>query len=514
MGCGRRAFSLFFAAFLGDSAAGWLGRWGAMKVLFAVSEIYPVVKTGGLGDVAGALPVALGALGLDVRVMLPAYPALLDAAEGLGEPVSLGDPLGVGETRLILARLPQTGVAVWLVHCPALYDRKGGPYLGPDGRDWPDSHLRFALLARAAAMVCDVGSMLKWRPDVLHAHDWHAGLAPAYVNFRGGRRPGTVLTIHNLAFQGNFPPAVLGEVGLPPECFTIDGVEFHHQLSFLKAGVRYSDRVTTVSPTYAREILTPAFGCGFDGILRQRAADLRGILNGVDYGVWNPATDPLIAETYDARRLAGKEVNRRAVRERFGLAAEPEAPLFGLVSRFTDQKGIDLVLEAIPAMLGMGAQLAVVGSGDGDLEGRFRAAAAQHPGRLGLWLGYDEPLAHLLQAGCDLLMVPSRFEPCGLTQLCALRYGTPPVVRRTGGLADTVVDVGSGEGTGFVFEPASANGLMGAVSRAVVAYRKKTAWRAMQRRAMAQDFSWTRAAQAYVDLYGEVAKDGRVRRKA
>lgn len=487
-----------------------------MKVLFVVSEIYPIVKTGGLGDVAGALPVALGELGVDVRVMLPAYPAVLDAVEDLAEPVSLGDPLGVGETRLLLGRIPQTGVVVWLVHCPALYDRKGGPYQGADGRDWPDNHLRFALLARAAAMVCDAGSLLKWRPDILHAHDWHAGLAPAYVNLRGGRRPGTVLTIHNLAFQGNFPEPVRATVGLPAECFTIDGVEFHHQVSFLKAGIRYSDRVTTVSPTYAREILTPAMGCGFDGILRQRAGDLTGILNGVDYGVWNPATDSLIAGTYDAQRLAGKDVNRRAVQERFGLTeTSSPAPLIGVVSRFTDQKGIDLILQALPGLLGMGAQLVVVGAGDADLERKFQAAAAQHPGRVGVWLGYDEPLAHLLQAGCDILLVPSRFEPCGLTQLCALRYGTLPVVRRTGGLADTVVDVGrKGEGTGFVFDDATAASLSGALSRAVVAYRKRTAWRALQRRAMEQDFSWTRAAHDYVGLYGELTKSAPIRRKA
>lgn len=481
-----------------------------MKVLFAVSEIYPVIKTGGLGDVAGALPVALAARGVDVRVMLPGYPALIEAAEGLGDPVSLGDPLGVGETRLLLGRLPQTGVAVWLVHCPNLYGRQGGPYQGNDGQDWPDNHLRFALLARAAAMVGDAGTLLRWRPDVLHAHDWHAGLVPAYANFRGGHRPATVLTIHNLAFQGNFPATILAAVGLPPECFTMEGLEFHNQVSFLKAGIRYSDRVTTVSPTYAREILTPPFGCGFDGILRQRARHLRGILNGIDDAVWNPATDRLIAATYDGRRMAGKAANRRVVQERFGLVDGTDAPLVGVVSRLTDQKGVDLILEALPAMLDLGVRLAVVGAGDPGLERRFRAAAAQNPGRIGVWIGYDEPLAHLVQAGCDVLLVPSRFEPCGLTQLCALRYGTLPVVRRTGGLADTVVDINrAGEGTGFVFAEATGAGLAGAMARAVAAYRGRPGWRSLQRRAMKQDFSWNRAAREYEDLYDEMMLERR-----
>lgn len=480
-----------------------------MKVLFLVSEIYPVIKTGGLGDVAGALPVALGELGVDVRVMLPAYPAVLDAVEDLGEPVSLGDPLGAGETRLLLGRLPDSGITAWLVHCPALYDRPAGPYGDAIGRDWPDNHLRFALLARAAATVGEVGALLGWRPDVLHAHDWHSGLAPAYLHFRAGHRPATVMTIHNLAFQGNFPAAVLGQVGLPPECFSIEGVEFHNQVSFLKAGIRYSDRVTTVSPTYAREILTPALGCGFDGVLRQRGGEFRGILNGIDYRAWDPATDPLITRTYDAGHLARKDANKRALAERLGLADTPQGPLIGVVSRMTDQKGVDLILGALPSLLAMGARLALVGSGDPALEEAFKDAAAANPGRVGVRTGYDEPLAHQIQAGSDMLLVPSRFEPCGLTQLCALRYGTVPVVRRTGGLADTVIDASRGkEGSGFVFEAATPLALSGAVSRALAVYRKRPAWRALQRRAMEQDFSWSRAAREYLDLYRELAKRG------
>jgi len=476
-----------------------------MKVLFTVSEIYPVIKTGGLGDVAGALPVALAEQGVDTRVMLPAYPAVLDAVEGLGEPVSLGDPLGAGETRLLQGRLPG-GVDVWLVHCPALYDRPAGPYLDATGRDWSDNHLRFAILARAAATVAEFGSMLGWCPDVLHAHDWHTGLAPAYLHLRAGRRPATVMTIHNLAFQGNFPAAVLGQVGLPPECFFMDGVEFHNQVSFLKAGIRYADRVTTVSPTYAREILTPALGCGFDGILRQRGADVRGILNGIDYRTWNPANDPLIERTYDAGHLARKDANKKALADRLGLADAPDAPLIGVVSRLTDQKGVDLILGAVPNLLAMGAKLAVVGSGDAAFEEAFRDAATAYPGGSACGPAMTNP-GHLVQAGSDL---------CWFVAFRAMRaHATLPrsamdhqsVVRRTGGLADTVIDASRGkDGTGFLFEAATSLALSGAVSRALAVYRKRPAWRVLQRRAMEQDFSWTRAAREYLDLYGELTK--------
>ena len=477
------------------------------KVLFAVSEMFPIVKTGGLADVAGALPGALAELGVEVRTLLPAYPGVRDAVGGLGEWRSVGDPLGAGEARIALGRIVETDAPVWLLDSPNLFDRPGGPYLDPNGADWPDNHLRFAQLARVAALICDAGDLLGWRPDVLHAHDWQAGLAPAFLAFRGGRRPASVFSIHNPAFQGNFPAEVTAAVGLPPQAFAIDGVEFHGKVSFLKAGIRFADRITTVSPTYAREILTPQGGFGFDGMLRARAADLSGILNGIDTGIWDPSTDRRIPVPYDSRTLDAKAENAKALRTRFHLPETEGAPLIGVVSRFAEQKGIDLILAALPEILAAGAQLVVLGSGDAALEKAFVTAARDHPQAVGVEVKYDEGLAHLVQAGADMLLVPSRFEPCGLTQICALRYGTVPVVRRTGGLADTVVDADSpGGGTGFLFDDETAGELARAVERAVALFRTRAKWRAMQRRAMKQDFSWKRAAGEYAELYGSLTR--------
>jgi starch synthase len=473
-----------------------------MKILVVASEAYPLVKTGGLADVAGALPAALAALGQDVRLMLPGYPPVLDGAEGLGRWRSLGDPLGAGELRIALGRVPGGGLPLWVVDCPPRYRRDGGPYLDPEGRDWPDNHLRFALLARAAAMVCDAGALLGWRPDVLHAHDWQTGLAPAFLALRGGRRPRTVFTIHNIQFPGIFGGETLAQVGLPPESFTPDGVEYHGGLSFLKAGIRYGDRVNTVSPGYAREVLTPEGGAGFDGLLTARGDRFGGILNGIDAAVWNPAGDPLIAHPYSARHLASKRQNKAALQRETGLAPLPDAPLLGAISRLTVQKGLDLVLGALPQMLARGGQLVLLGAGESTLEVAFRLAAEAHPGRVSVRIGYDEALAHRIQAGCDLLLVPSRFEPCGLTQLYALRYGTLPVVRRTGGLADSVLDAReTGAGTGFVFDAATVADLTAALTRAFALYARRADWQAMQRRAMGRDSSWEGAARQYLALY-------------
>ena len=472
------------------------------KVLFAASEMFPIVKTGGLADVVGALPGALAELGIEARTVLPAYPGVRDAVGGLGRWRSVGDPIGAGEARIALGRVMETDAPVWLVDSPNLFDRAGGPYLNPEGVDWPDNHLRFAQLARVAALICDAGDLLGWRPDVLHAHDWQAGLVPAYLALRAGRRPASVFSIHNPAFQGNFPAGVMGAVGLPPQAFAIDGVEFHGKVSFLKAGVQFADRVTTVSPTYARELLTPQGGFGFDGILRARAADLSGILNGIDTGIWNPKADPRIPVPYDSKNLDAKVENTKILRERFELPERDDAPLIGVVSRFAEQKGIDLILEALAEILATGAQLVVLGSGDAALEKAFLTAARMHPDSVGVEVKYDEGLAHLIQAGTDMLLVPSRFEPCGLTQICALRYGTVPIVRRTGGLADTVMDADRPDGgTGFLFDDETAAELAHAVERAVALYRTPTEWRAMQRRGMALDFSWKRAAGEYADLY-------------
>jgi starch synthase len=477
-----------------------------MRILFVASEAYPLIKTGGLADVAGALPAALAALGMDVRILLPAYPAALDGAPAKGPSLSLGDLLGAGEVRLIPARMPDSGVALWLVDCPALFHRRGNPYVDIDGNDWPDNHLRFAVLARAAARIGEIGERLGWAPDVIHGNDWQCGLIPAYLAFSGGRRPATVMAIHNLQYRGLFDPKVGEAIGLPPQAYAMEGAEFYGQLSYLKAGLFYADRLTTVSPTYAREIQRPEFGWGLQGLLAKRAHDLVGILNGVDRRLWNPAADPHLARPYSAQSLRDKAVNKAALQAELGLAPWPEAPLFGIVSRFTEQKGLDLVLAALPALFEMGGQLAVLGSGERHLEDLFRQAAQAQPQRVALRLAYDEGLAHRIEAGADMLLVPSRFEPCGLTQMYALAYGTAPVVRRTGGLADTVQDAGEpGGGTGFMFDQPTPLDLIDAMGRGVGLYRQPQAWRAVQLRGMAQDFSWERAAVAHRDLYRDLA---------
>lgn len=476
-----------------------------MKVLFVASECVPLVKTGGLGDVVGALPRALAKRGVEVRVLLPAYPAVkawLDAAKPVGK--LRGRP-GAGG-RLLAGEAG--GLDVLALDAKRLFDRPGNPYLGADGRDWPDNHLRFGALCRAAAEIATAGAA-GWRPDVVHAHDWQAGLTPAYLKL--GRRPAppSLITVHNIAFQGLFPAATAAALSLPKREFHPGGFEFFGQVSFLKAGLSYAERITTVSPTYARELTRPEFGMGLEGVVAHRRADVRGILNGIDLELWDPASDRELVAGYSAARLAPKAKNRDALAERLGLAREPSAPLFCVISRLTRQKGLDLLLDALPRLLARNARLAVLGSGDKDLERRFAAAARDHPGRVGVVIGYDEPLSHLVQAGADAILIPSRFEPCGLTQLYGLRYGTLPVVARTGGLTDTVIDaneaaVRAGVATGFQFSPVEAAALADAIDRACDAFADRRLWRAMMRRAMKEPLGWDASAALYAGLYGEL----------
>jgi starch synthase len=464
-------------------------------ILFVASEVYPYVKTGGLADVCGVLPAALRALGFDVRVLVPGYPAMLVASEAR-----------YGELR---RGTTPAGVPLYVLDRPALYDRPGSPYLGPDGLDWPDNHLRFAALCRAAACFRDPFDD-GWTPDIIHGHDWQAGLTPAYLAWGGGHPDvRTVMTIHNLAFQGLFPATVLGEVGLPPASYAIAGVEYWGKVGFLKAGLFYADRLTTVSPTYAQQIQTPEEGMGLDGLLRSRTGDLVGILNGVDEAEWDPATDPRLAARYDSDRLDAKAANKAALQAELGLDARPDAPLFVVVSRLTAQKGLDLVLSSLEHLLTRGGQLAVLGSGDAALEAGYRAAAAANSGRVAVRFGYDEDLSHRLQGGGDIILVPSRFEPCGLTQMYGLRYGTLPLVRRTGGLADTVTDatpqaLAADTATGFVFDAAANWALNAALDRAFDLYPNRDAWQRVQRRAMAQDVGWTGSARRYAALYEDL----------
>lgn len=476
-----------------------------LAVLSVASEAYPLIKTGGLADVVGALPAAVGRAGIHMRTLLPGYPAVIAAMKDARAVHEYSDLMG-GPARLLEGHA--AGLDVIAIEAPHLYRRTGNPYLDAQGRDWADNALRFGALGKVAAGIGQ-GILAGFHPDVIHAHDWQAGLAPAYLHYGDGPRPATVLTVHNLAYQGTFPATLLRDLQLPERAFSMQGVEFYGQIGFLKAGLALADRITTVSPTYAAEIRTAADGMGLDGVLRQRSAVMSGILNGLDTEVWDPATDPLIAARYDAKHLKAREANKAAVQERFGLNAAPRALLYGIVSRLTGQKGMDLVLEALPALLAQGGQLAVLGSGDAALEAALRAAAEQHPGRVGVILGYDETLAHGIQAGADAVLVPSRFEPCGLTQLCALRYGAIPVVARTGGLADTVVDanemaLASRMGTGVVFSPHTVEALTHALDRTAALHGQPTAWRALQKRAMDTDVSWARPAAKYAALYHEV----------
>jgi starch synthase len=352
-----------------------------------------------------------------------------------------------------------------------------------------------------------LGAVPAFLPDIVHAHDWQAALTPAYLHYSGRPRPRTVLTVHNLAFQGRFPRALLEEIGLPPESFDIHGVEYYGEIGFLKAGLLFADRITTVSPTYAVEIQDDEGGMGLGGLLRDRAHDLRGILNGIDTTVWNPATDPAIASRFDSAGLDRRATNKSALQQRFGLAQRADAFLLCVISRLSWQKGLDLLLQSLPAVLGEDMQLAVLGSGEADLQERYRAAAQDNPGKVGVVIGYDEALAHQIQAGADALVVPSRFEPCGLTQLCALRYGAIPIVSRVGGLEDTIVDtdaIASEAATGFKFSPVTSEALSGALRRAHAAFRDNASWRKIQQRGMSTDVSWRDRAGRYADLYREM----------
>jgi starch synthase len=463
------------------------------------------VKTGGLADVAGALPAALAGEGVEMRILVPGYPALAGIAKA-GEAVLKIRRLNGGPAHVVAARAE--GLDLLILDAPHLYDRPGNPYLGPKGRDWPDNHLRFGALSQVAARIAREGAG-GWRPDLLHAHDWQAGLAPAYGKLGKGKAPPSVITIHNIAFQGVFPAAAVPELGLPESGFTIGGFEYYGRLSFLKAGLIHADRITTVSPTYARELTMPEFGMGLEGVIASRRGVMRGIVNGVDLDVWNPGTDSALAATYTARSLGRRGANRAALEERFALDPAPEAPLFCVVSRLSQQKGLDLLLEALPRLLSRGASLAVLGSGDAQLEDGFQAAAKANPGRVGVVIGYDEELSHLVQGGADSIVIPSRFEPCGLTQLYGLRYGCLPLVARTGGLADTVIDaneaaISAGVATGFQFAPPSAGALGDALDRACDAFADQTLWRGMMRRAMGSDVGWSRSAAAYRALYDEL----------
>jgi starch synthase len=465
-----------------------------LRILYVAPELAPWSKTGGLGDVAQALPRALAAAGADVRMLVPAYPGLGKAFPEARQILELPSPGGA----LAPARLLEAPgkPALWLLDCPNYYARPGSPYQSPEGLDWPDNHLRFGLLSRVAALLGGAASPLAWRPDIVHGNDWQCGLAPAYLALAGGAQAASVMTLHNLAYQGLFPGTLISDLALPAASLTDEGLEFYGKLSFLKAGLRYADAITTVSPTYAREIQGAELGFGLDGLLRERSADLVGILNGIDTEVWDPARDTLIEQRYDASRLEGKAVNKAALQRDFGLPQTAGVPLLAMACRLVPQKGADLVLAIADEMAGAGAQLALLGTGERDIERALRALAARHPRHVAVRIAFDERLAHLIEAGADIFLMPSRFEPCGLNQFYSMRYGTPPVARRTGGLADSVT-----EATGFPFDDATPEALLAALWRALAAWREPQAWRRLQLTGMARDFGWRAPAQAYLEAY-------------
>ena len=475
-----------------------------IEVLSVASEVYPLIKTGGLADVAGALPGALGGRGVTMRTLVPGYPAVMSKLGGGRVVREIDDLFGV-KAKLIAARVE--GLDVIVIDAPVLYDRPGNPYVSPDGWDWPDNWKRFAALGWVAAELAQ-GLVEGYHPQLLHCHDWQAGLAPAYIKFGPTSHIKTVMTIHNIAFKGFFGADIFGQLRLPPHAFGVGGVEFYGGISYLKSGMECADYVTTVSPNYADEIRTPEFGMGLEGLLNGRAETVVGILNGIDVEAWNPATDQALAQTYAANTIQARQANKLAVAEKFGLDGA-EGPLFCVISRLTDQKGMDLLLQTVDGLVDLGARLAVLGSGEAALEDGFRAAWARHPGKVSIITGYNEQLSHLMQGGCDAILIPSRFEPCGLTQLYGLRYGCVPVVSRIGGLADTVIDANPAAlaaevATGVVFDAGSAHALYEAIRRTVRLYHDDKAWKKMQRRGMKSDVSWDTSAARYAELYANI----------
>ena len=481
-----------------------------MRVLHVAAEAHPLVKTGGLADVLGALPQALQAQAdMQTRLLLPGWPAVLQGVTDLRPVAALGPSFGAARVALLLGGMPGSGLPVYVIEAPLLFDRLGNPYHDAAGQAWPDNLQRFGLLGWVAAQLAAGGLDPQWQPQLVHAHDWHAGMACAYLKAHSARTA-SVFTVHNLAYQGLFPHQDSALLGLSSRFMSSAGLEYHGQLSFMKAGLKFADGLTTVSPTYAREITTPAFGCGLDGVLRGRADALTGVLNGIDEQLWNPASDPALAHPYGLDDLGGKALCKSALQAEVGLSVDAAAPLVLALSRLTEQKGLDLLLEALPMLLSQGAQLVVQGTGDPALESAFLAAAQDHPGQVAVFIDYNEDRAHRLIAGADLIVVPSRYEPCGLTQLYGLRYGTLPLVCSTGGLADTVVSQGaaaSGQGAanGFSFARPTLAALTDGLLRALAGWRNPVLRRTLQHNGMSQDFSWTASARQYRALYEGLA---------
>ncbi len=477
-----------------------------MKVLFASSEVHPLIKTGGLADVSGSLPKALKKLHIDIRIILPAYPQAVERADDLQTMGSL--PVqGCPEPIQILAgQLPNSNVKLYLVDAPRYFNRPGCPYTHPDGADWMDNAARFSTFSRAVVAVAQDRANLHWQPSIVHCNDWQTGLVPAFLSAEA-RRPATIFTIHNLAYQGLFSAETFHALQLPQHWWSMDGLEFYGQTCFIKGGLVFADWLTTVSPSYAREIRTPEYGYGLEGLLQSRVERLVGILNGADYKEWDPEHDPALEKNYSKRNFHLKAENKTALQRDFNLPQDKQSPLFAYVGRLAEQKGIDLILAILPQLMNQGVQLVVLGTGQENYADALLASARQYPKQLAVGIGYDERLAHRVEASADMFLMPSRYEPCGLNQIYSLRYGTVPIVRRTGGLVDTVVDTTVRStmhqtATGFIFDDPTPASLMATLQRALTFYRRPSlGWRKLAITGMEQDFSWDISAKEYLDLY-------------
>jgi len=475
------------------------------KILFASSEVHPLIKTGGLADVAGSLPRALKELSQDIRVILPKYQSIK-----LTEEVRFISTVRVNnqDANILETKLPDSDVIAWLVDCPTMFDVPGNPYVDESGNPWDNIADRFTLFSRVAVEVAMNRAHLDWRADVVHCNDWQTGLIPALLSIESNK-PSSVFTIHNMAYQGAFTQEVFDFLNLPKELWHPNGVEYHKMLSCLKSGLSYADRITTVSPTYALEIQTPEYGYGLEGLLSHKHEILSGIINGMDLDQWNPETDNYISEPYTTSSLAKKINNKTALQARSSLPVNKSIPLFGLISRLVDQKGVDLLIECLSEMVEMPLQLVLLGSGDKSVEQKLLNYSRLYPKQISVTIGYNEALAHQIEAGVDIFLMPSRFEPCGLNQMYSQRYGTIPIVRATGGLADTIEDalpksIANGTASGISFKQASAGALLEAIKRALLLYNDKKTWKKIQTTAMEKDFSWQNSAEQYLALYEEI----------
>lgn len=479
-----------------------------MKVLFVSSEVFPLIKTGGLADVSGSLPTALQGLGVDIRILMPGYTSVLEKLNDLQPVASVHQLPHIGDAELLIGTIKETQVKVIVIKAASLYERDGGPYSDALGQEWQDNPIRFGVLSKAASILAsDLSPLTDWRPDIVHCNDWQTGLAPAYMSLTEHSKAKSIISLHNMAFQGCYSPHWVTSLGLPSAGFSIEGFEYHGQVSFLKAGIFYADAISTVSPRYAKEIQTAAFGFGLEGLLTKRGDEIKGILNGIETDEWNPETDPNLIQNYSNSNLAGKKQVKKALQEKLGLNIDANAPLLGVVSRLTYQKGLDMLLPHLQKLIDSGCQFALLGGGESSLETAFQNLARLNPGRISVTIGYNEPLSHQIMAGCDMFIMPSRFEPCGLNQLYGLAYGTPPIVNATGGLADSVIDsnpahIQNNTANGFVMVEASADGLIACITRALEMFKhdEKT-WRQIQQNGMSQNLGWDKSAQEYLTLY-------------